>query len=274
VLDVYVESAAPSRSGAPWLVLDALLVLTAVGLFIMAVVTDSVALGLGAAALVLVSVVAVYGITRIEINDNPVKWFAKSHPIRQADEALNAHFGGTYMAYLVLEARDSAVADQEPVDLARRIEAKAQASMERYPKLPAVVAELTKLLTSPEFREMDADETAAALKQAAEERMDAVPEGEDDLFYAWDEMVAYLDTLGAERAQAAEPFKDFATLRYVQQMQSVLEGHGDLGTPAEAPVVGKSNSLANVVMKVHQELTDGSPENYRIPDDRGSSRTP
>jgi len=48
-------------------------------------------------------VVAAYGISRININDNPIKWFAKGHPIRVADRVLNAHFGGTYMAYLSLE---------------------------------------------------------------------------------------------------------------------------------------------------------------------------
>ncbi len=56
---------------------------------------------LAVAAVILV--VAAYGISRININDNPVKWFAKSHPIRVADRVLNDHFGGTYMAYLVLE---------------------------------------------------------------------------------------------------------------------------------------------------------------------------
>ncbi|GAI16619.1 unnamed protein product, partial [marine sediment metagenome] len=54
-------------------------------------------------AIILVTVVAVYGITQIQINDNPVKWFSKSHPIRQADIELNEHFGGTYMVYLILE---------------------------------------------------------------------------------------------------------------------------------------------------------------------------
>ncbi len=50
--------------------------------------------------------VSVAGISRIQINDNPVKWFEQRHPIRIADEVLNAHFGGTYTAYLVLEAED------------------------------------------------------------------------------------------------------------------------------------------------------------------------
>ncbi|MGE5280041.1 MAG: efflux RND transporter permease subunit [Deltaproteobacteria bacterium] len=54
----------------------------------------------------LLTVAAIIGITRIQINDNPTKWFSPRHPIRVADRVLNSHFGGTYSAYLVLEARD------------------------------------------------------------------------------------------------------------------------------------------------------------------------
>ena len=46
------------------------------------------------------------GISRISVNDNPVRWFTPSHPIRIADRILNKHFAGTYEAYLVLEAKD------------------------------------------------------------------------------------------------------------------------------------------------------------------------
>ena len=48
-------------------------------------------------------VFAVIGIMKININDNPVKWFEPDHPIRIADVVLNEHFGGTYTAYLILE---------------------------------------------------------------------------------------------------------------------------------------------------------------------------
>jgi predicted RND superfamily exporter protein len=54
------------------------------------------------AVTVLVLGVSAYGISRINVNDNPVKWFTESHPIRVADRVLNAHFGGTYTAYLTL----------------------------------------------------------------------------------------------------------------------------------------------------------------------------
>ncbi|HKK21734.1 MAG TPA: efflux RND transporter permease subunit [candidate division Zixibacteria bacterium] len=49
---------------------------------------------------VIVTVAAV-GLTLIKVNDNPVKWFKMSHPIRQADIAMNKHLAGTYMNYLV-----------------------------------------------------------------------------------------------------------------------------------------------------------------------------
>ncbi len=42
----------------------------------------------------------------IVVNDNPVKWFKKSHPIRIADTVMNQHLAGTYMNYLVVQGSD------------------------------------------------------------------------------------------------------------------------------------------------------------------------
>lgn len=53
---------------------------------------------------VVIIIVAGYGLTKIEVNDNPVKWFKKSHPIRIADTVMNKHLAGTYMNYLVFES--------------------------------------------------------------------------------------------------------------------------------------------------------------------------
>jgi len=49
------------------------------------------------------AVIAAVGLSMIKVNDNPVKWFKKSHPIRQADMVMNEHLAGTYMNYLVFE---------------------------------------------------------------------------------------------------------------------------------------------------------------------------
>jgi len=49
-------------------------------------------------------IISIWGILHIRINDNPVKWFTRNHPIRVADIVLNQHFGGTYNAYLVIDS--------------------------------------------------------------------------------------------------------------------------------------------------------------------------
>jgi predicted RND superfamily exporter protein len=60
------------------------------------------------AGLVLLAV-GVFGVSRIVVNDNPVNWFAEGHRLRIADREMNRLFGGTYMAYLVLEGEDAGV---------------------------------------------------------------------------------------------------------------------------------------------------------------------
>lgn len=50
---------------------------------------------------VAITTFSVLGVQRIVVNDNPVRWFKSGHALRQADDAMNANFSGTYMAYLV-----------------------------------------------------------------------------------------------------------------------------------------------------------------------------
>jgi len=48
--------------------------------------------------------ISVVGVTRIVVNDNPVRWFRPGHELRVADEVMNEHLDGTYVNYLVLES--------------------------------------------------------------------------------------------------------------------------------------------------------------------------
>jgi len=62
-----------------------------------------------------------YGISTINVNDNPVKWFTRGHDIRVADEILNHHFGGTYTAYLTFaEVRPDACNREQKRELVRQ----------------------------------------------------------------------------------------------------------------------------------------------------------
>ena len=56
-----------------------------------------------------------YGMEQNRVNDDPVKWFKASSPIRQASRLMNQQFGGTYMAYLVAEADEPDAATRPEV---------------------------------------------------------------------------------------------------------------------------------------------------------------
>lgn len=81
-------------------------------------------IGVGIAALLF----GFAGVARININDNPVKWFKEGHPMRVADRVLNNLFGGTYMAYLVVEGDEpEKMMEPEVVSYMDRIQAQLEA---------------------------------------------------------------------------------------------------------------------------------------------------
>jgi hypothetical protein len=75
----------------------------------------------------------------------------------------------------------------------------------------------------------------------------------DDDFYALQELKSFL----AVQLEGMKVFKRPDVLAYMARLQAHLEDTG---------IVGKITSVADVVSKVNQELTDGRPESFRVPD--------
>ncbi len=187
---------------------------------------------------VLVIAVSVAGIFRIEINDNPVRWFKSSHPIRVADRVLNEHFAGTYDAYVVFSH-----ADEDAI--------------------PAFVAAADVLLADvePPHAEPIRVRLGAEIADVGAYFGELIAAVDDALFEAQDEAtVAALERLMslAEEAQVASKyFQRPDALHYVSDMQDALETSG---------YVGKTNALPDVVKVVNRELFGGDDGDYRIPD--------
>lgn len=127
--------------------------------------------------------VAAYGISQINVNDNPIKWFAESHPIRVADRVLNEHFGGTYMAYLALEVDPNATADADfkPALLARLTVAKQQAIADEYANSDIIFATLEQTIQNHTGDQSSLDE---ALNNTINTGFDNAA---DDEFDTWDQ---------------------------------------------------------------------------------------
>ncbi|MBN1456858.1 MAG: MMPL family transporter, partial [Sedimentisphaerales bacterium] len=206
------------------------------------------------AVVVLITAGALYGITRIQINDNPVKWFSKSHPIRQADIELNKHFGGTYMAYLVLEdAAEDGISDKFVKSLQSRWQEKLSGIEKEKPGTAVSLGDIDKLLASGTADKKAVDQYLDGFIEVANKKLQAAEgSGEDAAVDLWYEVVDFFE-LEKERLKL---FKQPEVLEYMAKLQSYLQ---------ESGLAGKSNSVADVVKKIHQELIDGRQESYIIP---------
>jgi uncharacterized protein len=193
-----------------------------------------------AAALLMVG--AGYGISLIRINDNPVKWFTPEHEIRVADRVLNEKFAGTYMAYLAFKAEDTTPSVASYVEeLSKRIEA-------LPPRVAGPLREAVSRLAQDSGSPSELVEQLLGFARGKQDDMVS-----DDDWDAWDEAVLLLESEGG----SAEVFKRPEVLAYLAGLQEYL---------LSTELVGKSNSLPDIVKTVHRELFLGEESAYRIPD--------
>ena len=188
--------------------------------------------------------ISVYGISKIQINDNPVKWFKKSHPIRVADKVLNEHFGGTYEAYLVLKAKPGVF---NIMDAKKEVTAAFSSAID---DAPTVYKEAMALIETVSAKSFFPEEFLKALTSEIEAKMD---NADDDSYYTWEDALSAID-LVRNRDQV---FKRPDVLNYIGKLQKYM---------VEKEAVGKSNSVTDVVKKVYQELFEANPDYFRVPE--------
>ena len=179
--------------------------------------------------------VSVWGVTQIQINDNPVRWFKSDHEIRVADRVLNENFAGTYNAYLVLTDRTEQATPQSMLD---------------NEAMPASLSDWR-------------DETLATVQDGApgEALQNLIFAIDDKLFDdLTTEETDYLDAVMAKVEAANSQSKTFQNpevLAYIEKLQQTLQDSG---------LVGKSNALPDVVKVVNRELRSGEQKDYALPD--------
>lgn len=177
--------------------------------------------------------VSVWGITQIQINDNPVRWFKQDHEIRIADRVLNENFAGTYDAYIVLSA------DTSLPPIAEMMQTGLPASLEPWAKEQSLV-----------LSEQALNEQYQQLIINIEDRLFADVTSEEDTY-----LNALLTQVETSLSQS-KTFQSPTLLGYIASLQAYLQ---------ESGLVGKSNSLADVTKVVNRELRSGNEKDYQIP---------
>lgn len=179
--------------------------------------------------------ISVWGITQIQINDNPVRWFKSDHEIRIADKVLNENFAGTYDAYLVISDNKEVRAGTE---LMAAAENRPEGLTDWYEQ------------TLESLQALPANEQLQQLIILVDDQLFST---ESDGDIAWLES---LMTNAEQHASKAKTFQNPDILNYMGELQQYLNQSG---------LVGKSNSLADVVKVVNRELRSGADSDYQIP---------
>lgn len=194
----------------------------------------------GAAVL---GVVSVLGISRITINDNPVRWFRSGHEIRVADRVLNDHFAGTYNAFLVLRAPEDA--DDGLTSLVDQVGAElAAAAGAGRPDLTAQWTELGRVAAAASGDPYDV---------LVDEVLWKLDEADDEAAVLWEDALARIEAAQS----AALTFQGPQVLAYVEELQRELVASG---------LVGKSTGITDIVKTVHRELREGQSRYFSIPE--------
>ena len=191
---------------------------------------------------------SIEGITRIEINDNPVNWFKADHEIRIADKALNQHFAGTYDAWLVFNNN-------------KNDESKALLNFEQLltsqdaGSTKSAVAELLANWQQAQLvsATTDSANAEAFFTQELLISLDDIRFEADDSEQAWLEQ---LYNIGEQALSAKQVFTDPKMLNWLANLQTALVENGD---------VGKVNSLVDIVRTVNRELNSGDEIDFAIP---------
>jgi predicted RND superfamily exporter protein len=186
---------------------------------------------------------SIEGVSRIEINDNPVNWFKADHEIRIADKVLNSHFAGTYDAWLVFKNNQSknSAAEEKFKNVLKTVNTNSDSAKKVHAFINAFKDNLSTTEQDSLFNQnllvlLD-DLTFAANK-------------EEQLIL--EQLVNIADTAFNEN----KVFLDPAILNWQSDFQQALLATG---------LVGKSNGLADIVKTVNRELFSGEDKDFSIP---------
>ncbi len=208
----------------------------------------------------LLMAVALYGISTIKVNDNPVKWFMPDHEIRVADDTLNRHFGGTYTAYLTLSATRPGQCNC--VEKAIILETETEA------RFTTVFPNATKrfLIAVKEIQARYGTVSAADAHKAFVELVKVAEELDQDILSSWYELADAINYLPAEglnwghfyaevSARQDVRGEDRMTLLTALEGQHELTGEALISAALETCDYYTSRSFTDFVYEMEAEMT-------------------
>nr|VFJ63911.1 MAG: hypothetical protein BECKFW1821B_GA0114236_10887 [Candidatus Kentron sp. FW] len=215
---------------------------------------------------VIIIVIAILGISRIIVNDNPMKWFEPEYPIRSADRLINERFNGSYLVYLsIRQAFDGASVNESVDELRRALPPSNPKTQELIARLDAIAPEAdspVRLIGS--LRRWVAEKAADRESTATGESDDG-----DDLVFELEEDTTHRPR-SVEKGQwraldvvlenTLAPYQIMKQPDMLQWLARLLEYAGS------TDLIDGGHAVTNLIRKVNKELHEGRIEHYTIPD--------
>ncbi|MDH5433071.1 MAG: MMPL family transporter [Gammaproteobacteria bacterium] len=184
-----------------------------------------------------VAVISIMGLYKIQINDNPIRWFKSDHDIRVADRVLNDHFAGTYDAHLVFSFKGQS-------DLFNVWKADIESALQ--------VSDISEE-NKTQIRAFFIKDNIVTPAQSFTLMLDDMAFEDESGATGYDDLLAITDVYAAKNKVFTQPAK----LAYIEKLQEYLLTTG---------LVGKSNSVVDLIKTVNRELRSGDSADYVIPE--------
>ncbi|WP_259367761.1 MULTISPECIES: RND family transporter [unclassified Colwellia] len=192
---------------------------------------------IGFVALFLISI---EGVSRIEINDNPVNWFKADHEIRIADKVLNEHFAGTYDAWLVFNNNEGD--NNGEVKKFKEVLATFNADSASAKKIHTFINNVNSAKKESLFNQH--------LLVLLDDLTFSAPDKDQII-------IEQLVNIADSAFNDSKVFLDPTLLNWQSDFQQALLATG---------LVGKSNGLADIVKTVNRELFSGEDKDFTLPE--------
>lgn len=190
---------------------------------------------------------SLFGISKIQINDNPVRWFKENHQIRVADKALNEQFAGTYDAYLVFSDTSETLGVSSVLSALKTPNSLLEWQNTVLKQLNQASSQVGLQTQS----EIQANEQLDQLIYAIEDKLFTDLTENEELYL--NKLLKTIEQQTASQKRFVQP----EVLQYIEKLQEHLASTG---------LVGKTNALPDIVKVVNRELRSGKATDYQLPD--------
>ncbi|PID72533.1 MAG: hypothetical protein CSB34_01615 [Desulfobulbus propionicus] len=189
---------------------------------------------------------AALGLASLNVNETPLHWFNKDHPVVKDDGELNSRFNGVHQFRLILTAKSTTPSlEHNKLWLEKKLK-------HAFRRTPVFLETLLADIKSAALASAGPEPFTAFLADKWKQNLSALPVADNRQIDNWSKALDILSELTLQQKVFLRP----GMLEYVRQLQyfALTEPH-----------INKTLSVVDYITQAHQALFEGDPAHAAIP---------